>query len=321
MTLRDVFLIEIMKFKVGLILLYFSVLFNTNGFSQSWKPKPVAQYRLAEGGYGSCGVMVLFIDSSKIINPCNIIGDSCDTIIDWTWKFGNGKTSKLKNPICDYRNPMLETGAVNVTLVIKTKFGFKDSLSHLVLISDQDTKFRVFKNDTIIEVGDSINFENRSTSMAGSTSKWEWSFGNGTSLIDSSNNKAGCRYTKAGKYEVYLTWVLDFTKDGFKTKCIDTYPDTNLGEKKIIITVNEAVGILNHNPTKLYIFPNPAKDYITIKGVEKGEIVIYDLCGKGIFKEELNPNEHIDISTLIKGIYFVKFTKTGMNYIGRFIKN
>lgn len=64
-------------------------------------------------------------------------------------------------------------------------------------------------------------------------------------------------------------------------------------------------------------FPNPASDHIYIKSVQK--VAIMDLNGR-IVKEAINL-EKVDISSLVKGVYVLKFKKDNIMYISKLIKN
>jgi len=65
------------------------------------------------------------------------------------------------------------------------------------------------------------------------------------------------------------------------------------------------------------IFPNPAKEKITISGKGIKTIVIYDVTGKML----LNTNEKtIDLNTFTKGMYLIKiFTESG-SFVKKFYK-
>jgi hypothetical protein len=104
--------------------------------------------------------------------------------------------------------------------------------------------------------------------------------------------------------------------------CID--PGTGFGQYDtlsnceldcIFTTVKE-----NNNKIKL-IYPNPAIDKIYISNLtDKTRLKIYDINGR-IVLENKNLNKGVlNISTLAKGIYQVKFENQNWNETGRFIK-
>ncbi|MEL1247146.1 T9SS type A sorting domain-containing protein [Flavobacterium helocola] len=56
------------------------------------------------------------------------------------------------------------------------------------------------------------------------------------------------------------------------------------------------------------IYPNPAQDFIMVKNnfTENQAVVIYNVAGQTIIKQEINQNENsLDVSQLANGIYFV----------------
>ena len=56
------------------------------------------------------------------------------------------------------------------------------------------------------------------------------------------------------------------------------------------------------------LYPNPAQDFITIKNnfSENQTVVIYNVAGQTIMKQEINQNENsLDVAQLANGIYFV----------------
>lgn len=57
----------------------------------------------------------------------------------------------------------------------------------------------------------------------------------------------------------------------------------------------------------IQLFPNPAKESISIAGLTgKNKIEIYDLMGRLFLTKSISPNNEIDISALQPGIYFIQ---------------
>lgn len=71
------------------------------------------------------------------------------------------------------------------------------------------------------------------------------------------------------------------------------------------------LGIDEFNRDSFLIFPNPAKNIITIQLLNfysKGEVQFFNLVGEKILETKIfNTQTEIDISGLAKGVYFVKF--------------
>jgi hypothetical protein len=68
----------------------------------------------------------------------------------------------------------------------------------------------------------------------------------------------------------------------------------------------EALGLENFNEVLFSIYPNPASNIISIKGVELGsKVQIYDIIGRKVLSSQIEINNNtIDVSEL-KGIYAV----------------
>ncbi|WP_271783762.1 carbohydrate-binding protein [Aquimarina algiphila] len=72
-------------------------------------------------------------------------------------------------------------------------------------------------------------------------------------------------------------------------------------------TFTTSTNYLEVEDIKIKVFPNPAKDFITISGVNSGEsIIVYDLFGNTLKKQvSKNQEESLDVSKLKPGLYIV----------------
>ena len=76
----------------------------------------------------------------------------------------------------------------------------------------------------------------------------------------------------------------------------------------------QAVGVINQATlsrddfakNSIKIYPNPAKDYFTIKLDEQAQVTLYDNTGRIILHQTIQPNEHITTANLSSGIYVVQ---------------
>ena len=69
-----------------------------------------------------------------------------------------------------------------------------------------------------------------------------------------------------------------------------------------------SIGLELNGPDKINIYPNPATDNIYISNLcEKSIINIYDIKGKLVLENKISNKEYVNISSLAKGIYQVKF--------------
>lgn len=76
------------------------------------------------------------------------------------------------------------------------------------------------------------------------------------------------------------------------------------------------LGLIDINKEKPNVYPNPAKTFVKISGLEKStDYEIFSLDGKLIKKGTSNPDSEINISTLVKGTYILKFNNQSMKII------
>lgn len=92
----------------------------------------------------------------------------------------------------------------------------------------------------------------------------------------------------------------------------------------ILKTTNGGVvGINDHNQTinTLPIYPNPAKDNITIETHTKGSLFIHNISGQQLLQQDITETATtIDVSGLKSGVYFVRVTGERAVLVGKFIK-
>lgn len=69
---------------------------------------------------------------------------------------------------------------------------------------------------------------------------------------------------------------------------------------------NEELGITDFSTSKISVFPNPAKETVTISSSESYQMSIYDLTGRFIHSQEISGVQTVDLS-LPTGIYLLKF--------------
>jgi hypothetical protein len=82
--------------------------------------------------------------------------------------------------------------------------------------------------------------------------------------------------------------------------------------------------ILSNKPSKISesisIFPNPAKDKITISNLDKGQCSIWSITGQRISEQNINSSGELDISRLSSGIYMLIVDRPEGNLHLRFEK-
>ena len=134
---------------------------------------------------------VTFIDTSI---------DLDGEIVSWSWDFGDGNSSTLKNPSHKYD----DNGTYTVTLIATDDDGASDSTSQQikVLNAAPTASFRVsFENVTIL-VNDEIQFTDSSKDLDGNIISWHWDLGDGTT---STEKQLIHVYSSNGVYKVLLT--------------------------------------------------------------------------------------------------------------------
>ncbi len=315
MELPNVHLTKIMNKRHGLMILFLTLCGLLNSSAQSWKPIAVAGFELFNVSQFSCENRIKFTDTSKIINPCHSASDSCDTLTQWKWDFGDGNTSQSQSPIHTYT----AKGYFTITLKIITKYGNVDSANSIIFISGPMPAFKVL-SDTLLELGDTAKFENTSLFPLYNPS-WIWNFGDNSSNSTNVHNQGVVHlYHSTGTFSVFLEMFDNI--NGTNIRCSSLFPDTINGhKKKINITVRNTSKTEKITTSNFYVFPNPTNDYLHIKGLVKGDLIIYDLLGMGVLQFNIQNGESIDISSLAKGIYFIKCISGGHTRLGKFIKN
>ena len=121
-----------------------------------------------------------------------------------------------------------------------------------------------------------------------------------------------CGYsTKFGQQqEMWVVKTDSFGCDGYPPNCDTTNDIYNLQYEK----------------NELYLFPNPAREFITIttqNSIQKTSIVIFDLFGKVVHEEFIDINTNyckISIQNFTSGVYIVKFISSKFKANKMFLK-
>ncbi len=145
----------------------------------------------------------------------------------------------------------------------------------------------------------STGFENVYTFFDYSTgaTQWQWDFGDG-SFSDKQNPVH--EFLTSGRYKVTEMVLNNLTSWDTTSVYVD-----------IFVSVSE-------NPEQqLIIYPNPVSDKILING-NYATAIIYGADGNKL--RETHDIQHIDVSNLPAGIYFIKLTSGKGNFTKRFIK-
>ncbi len=226
-------------------------------------------------------------DSSHIIFTNTTV--SSDTAVTYTWYFGNGDSSVVKNPTYAYMVP----GTYHIQL--------KSNVLN-ACVSEADTTIIITANDicnlkakfTYTAVGNVVSFTNTSFPSSGGY-KLNWDFGDGTS--DTSFSPAHS-YSTPGHYNVCLASNRD-------TLCSSTFCDS------VIINATVTQGIK--------IIPNPVHSSFTLlyTSSEAAQIVIEIVNTSGIVMSSINQQVIVGANkfsfsgtNLQTGYYIVKITSS-----------
>jgi hypothetical protein len=193
---------------------------------------------------------------------------------------------------------------ISLSKVRKIKFVFNKSTSGAILISDLALTNPVCGSLNALYT-DSIGkrykifFTNKTVYTTGDSLTWLWHFGNPTSgVLDTSTLKTPTHtYTGPGTYTACL-YVTDYRKNGLV--CRDTFCTA-------ILLANDAVPELYGN--EITIFPNPAKGFLVINGVEKTDVLtLVNLYGQVVLNSILTSNT-VQLPAIIPtGVYTAVIT-------------
>lgn len=137
-----------------------------------------------------------FVDSvTKVCLPpynINFINETSGPgNISYSWNFGNGNTSNVKNPAISVGS----TGSYNIQLTATSDLGCSDSVKKTVIVKGANTAFTM-PDSVCLNVP--VTFTNTSAPTPVSST---WQFGDGTSSASTSPTKT---FTAAGKFNVVL---------------------------------------------------------------------------------------------------------------------
>lgn len=131
------------------------------------------------------------------VNFTDVSPPGSGSINSWSWDFGNGQTSTLKNPTCTYTLP----GTYSVTLSVKDVNGCENALTKTayIVVSPSFTADFSATGNVSCTVPATVNFT-ASTNIPG-TYTYFWKFGDGGTSTQMNPNHA---YSTAGNYDVEL---------------------------------------------------------------------------------------------------------------------
>jgi Predicted solute binding protein len=132
----------------------------------------------------------------------------------------------------------------------------------------------------------------------------------GTNFTGASAVKFGS--TNASSFTVNSSTQITATSPAASAGTVDitvtTTGGTSATSSSDQFTYSVATGINDAKLDGVTIFPNPVDDRLYIKGVDDGEIAVFDMGGCKVISAMLENNKAVDVSGLAKGVYTVRIT-------------
>ena len=90
---------------------------------------------------------------------------------------------------------------------------------------------------------------------------------------------------------------------------------SNLPEAQFVVMVDDTWSV-DENETSATLFPNPANDFVTLKGENLGTVQVFNTLGQKMDEFEANGSElRINTTGYENGVYFVKTEKQTMKFV------
>ena len=90
---------------------------------------------------------------------------------------------------------------------------------------------------------------------------------------------------------------------------------SNLPDANFVVVLEEPLSV-DENETSVTLYPNPANDFVTLKGESLGTVRVYNILGQKVDEFEANDSElRISTAGYVNGIYFVKAGEQTMRFV------
>lgn len=116
-------------------------------------------------------------------------------------------------------------------------------------------------------------------------------------------------------------WSVSLSADG-NTAIVGAIEDSLIGASWIYIS-DPNTSIKSYiNDQDIIIYPNPAKNQITIEcnSIKNQNLAIYNLLGQIVYTTTIKDKADIDISTFQKGVFFIKINTDKQAIVKKFVK-
>ena len=255
-----------------------SACFDTVPYYTTVNPNPTADFSVS----GTC------------LNSLSTFKNASLNAQSYTWTFGDGTSSTLKEPAHTYA----EAISYNVTLIVKNTFGCPDTLTQLLPIDPLPiANFTYLKKPA-----NTLEFTNTSTVSSGTLASYNWHFGDGDTSILKDPTHA---YPNSANYTLTL--------------CVKSAAGCETCTTRVVGTI----GIANPKGMALiHIYPNPGTGIYTLNSSRiMQSISVINPLGQCV--QNLRPWSNsisLNLSEQAKGIYLLKIYSDNSLEIIRVIK-
>jgi len=226
---------------------------------------------------------------------------STDPNLFYNWEFGDGGTSGIMEP-----KHLFTNGSYKVCLNVFNGNQCNDYICKTVNVSTLSNPCTpIFVALQSLSLSNTYTFS-LYNNCAASAWSYAWSFGDGTSQAGVSPTHT---YTAPGTYTVCAS-AYDSLGNAF------TWCDN------VIVPV--ILGVNENNVSKVSLFPNPAKDNITINNLKGNEVIRMTTIEGKVIHEVVNSDAEkitIDLNDFNNGIYLVSVTGSNTRYKEKVVIN
>lgn len=133
---------------------------------------------------------------SDVIAFTDLSTDPDGSVLGWSWVFGDGGISMIKNPTHQYANG----GTYTVSLTVTDNDGARGTTSHIVTVSGPSAAFTFTPTSPTTQ--DTVHFIDQSSSPGSNIASWSWNFNDTGASAEQSPTH---RFASPGTYRVSLT--------------------------------------------------------------------------------------------------------------------
>lgn len=194
--------------------------------------------------------------------------------------------------------------------------------------NDEVILYAYVKNDSSADLTFKWRVTNNSSPMA-----WSVSFCDNTNCLDLATTTESTFFLESDSTSILKMAYLPFLEGGVSDISVSVSVDGLSGSSvtvlyKADITAEPVSGVKEIDAQAISIFPNPASNFIKIKGIEDANnvnsIEVFSIIGKEVLRKEISSlnDLKIDIQNLDHGVYLVKLfdSKRSVFFTKTFIK-